>query len=357
MTKGRPVHDPGCGRRCSRPTTPRRSPRRARSRCSSSRARNDEQIPVASTLAARRITSAGLHQDLATLGVSRPEPRGRDRAVGRRHGALDHRPFRGTSRPRPVRAEGAGRHRRQDLRVGPEPGGCRSLTLTSGKEPPAAEGAPRGATEDHQRRRPRRRARARLADLAAAEVPGEGPADRTQALGRVLAQARREVRQHRRRRGPVGRRLVLRGPAHLRPQAVRRDPARGDARRRPVEVRPHEDGDGSAHVRRDAPGLLRARSAHQGLRAELGRRFAAVPHVPALLRADVPRSRRQRPRSRVRQGIQRLDGRGVVRAVGRHEHPALHHAALGRRARGRRDQAQRGSAAYARSASASSPTT
>ena len=41
----------------------------------------------------------------------------------------------------------------------------------------------------------------------------------------------------------MGRRLVLRGPAHLRAQAVRRDPARGDARRRPLEVRPHEDGD------------------------------------------------------------------------------------------------------------------
>ena len=41
------------------------------------------------------------------------------------------------------------------------------------------------------------------------------------------------------------------------------------------------------------------------------------------------------------QGVQRLDGRGVVRAVERHEHPALHHAAVGRRARGRRDPAQR----------------
>ena len=42
------------------------------------------------------------------------------------------------------------------------------------------------------------------------------------------------------------------------------------------------------------------------------------------------------------QGVQRLDGRGVVRPVDRHQHPALHHAALGRRARGRGDPAQRG---------------
>ena len=42
------------------------------------------------------------------------------------------------------------------------------------------------------------------------------------------------------------------------------------------------------------------------------------------------------------QRLQRLDGRGVVRAVGRREHPALHHPAVGRRARGRGDPAQRG---------------
>ena len=39
------------------------------------------------------------------------------------------------------------------------------------------------------------------------------------------------------------------------------------------------------------------------------------------------------------QGQQRLDGRGVVRAVGRREHPALPHPAVGCRARRRRDQA------------------
>src|SRR5207253_2382228 len=79
-------------------------------------------------------------------------------------------------------------------------------------------------------------------------------------------------------RGSVGRRVVLRGPPHLRAQAVRGDPARGHARRRRQPVRPHEDGDGSPHLRRDASRLLRTRRAHRGLRAELGRRLAPVPH-------------------------------------------------------------------------------
>ena len=45
--------------------------------------------------------------------------------------------------------------------------------------------------------------------------------------------------------------------------------------------------------------------------------------------------------ARVREGVQRLDGRGVVRPVERHEHPAVPHAVVGRRARGRGDPAQR----------------
>ena len=91
------------------------------------------------------------------------------------------------------------------------------------------------------------------------------------------------------------------------------------------------------------PGCYDRDDARQGLRAQLDRRLAPVPHVPALLRPDVLRDARQGPRARVREGVQRLDGRGVVRAVGRREHPAVHHAAVGRRARGRRDPAQRGS--------------
>ena len=46
--------------------------------------------------------------------------------------------------------------------------------------------------------------------------------------------------------------------------------------------------------------------------------------------------------ARLRQGVQRLDGRGVVRAVGRREHPAVPHPAVGRRPRGAGGPAQRG---------------
>ena len=91
------------------------------------------------------------------------------------------------------------------------------------------------------------------------------------------------------------------------------------------------------------PGCYDRDARGQGLRAQLDRRVVAVPDVPALLRPDVLRDARPRSRPRVREGLQRLDGRGVVRAVGRPEHPAVHHAAVGRRARGRGDPAQRGS--------------
>ena len=87
--------------------------------------------------------------------------------------------------------------------------------------------------------------------------------------------------------------------------------------------------------------LLRPRRARQGLRAQLGRRLAAVPDLPPLLRPDVLRGRGQGARARVRAGLQRLDGRGVVRALRRREHPALPHPAVGRRARRRGDPAQR----------------
>ena len=63
-----------------------------------------------------------------------------------------------------------------------------------------------------------------------------------------------------------------------------------------VEVRPHDDGDDRRHLRRHAPGLLRPRRPRRGLRAQLDRRVAAVPDVPALLRPDVLRGRGQGPR-------------------------------------------------------------
>ena len=80
------------------------------------------------------------------------------------------------------------------------------------------------------------------------------------------------------------------------------------------------------------------------------------PTFPRFCGQTFIRDPRPRSRARVREGLQRLDGRGVVCAVGWRQHPALHHAAVGRRARGRGDPAQRRSRARARSASASCPT-
>ena len=82
-----------------------------------------------------------------------------------------------------------------------------------------------------------------------------------------------------------------------------------------VDVRPHQDGHDRRHLRRDAARLLRPRRPRQGLRAQLGRRLAAVPDLPPLLRPDLLRGRRQGARAGLRAGLQRLDGRGVVRAV------------------------------------------
>ena len=46
---------------------------------------------------------------------------------------------------------------------------------------------------------------------------------------------------------------------------------------------------------------------------ELGRSVDVLPDAAAFLRPDLPRRRRQGARAGVRQGVQRLDGRGVVR--------------------------------------------
>ena len=61
------------------------------------------------------------------------------------------------------------------------------------------------------------------------------------------------------------------------------------------------------------PGCYEPKARLDDMDDELGRRVAVVPDVPALLRADVPRSQRPRARARVRARVQRLDGRRVVR--------------------------------------------
>jgi hypothetical protein len=54
-----------------------------------------------------------------------------------------------------------------------------------------------------------------------------------------------------------------------------------------------------------------------------------INHVP-VLRPDVPRGQGPRPRAAVRQGVQRLDGRRVVRRHRRSPDPAVPDPAVGR---------------------------
>ena len=66
-----------------------------------------------------------------------------------------------------------------------------------------------------------------------------------------------------------------------------------------------------------------------------------LPVLPPLLRPDLHGGRGQGARRPLRQGLQRLDGRRVVRRLRRPPHPAHHHPALGRRPRRRRGPPQR----------------
>ncbi len=131
--------------------------------------------------------------------------------------------------------------------------------------------------------------------------------------------------------GPQGRLLGLRG-SRLHQQAPR---GRG-------RLRPRRHDDVADHLRRDAPRVLRPEGPDRRHGDELGRVVAVLPHVPSLLRADLPRGEGPRARRGVRARVQRLDGRGVVRRQRRPAHPADAHPAVGRRPRGSRGAAQRG---------------
>ncbi len=213
--------------------------------------------------------------------------------------------------------------------------------------PSAATDDREGDPEDHQRRRPRRRAAARLGALAAGQVPrpraqGGPPRHRADRLRRY----RQLQRGLRRRLAHEGRLLALRRP---------RVHAQADGRRRRLSER--GDDAHADHVRRHAPGLLRPGRAARRHGRELGRGVDVLPDVPPVLRPDVPRRSRQGARPGLRQGLQRLDGRGVVWRLGWPPHPALPDPAVGRRRRGRRGPAQRGTGRAAPSASASFRTT
>ena len=133
------------------------------------------------------------------------------------------------------------------------------------------------------------------------------------------------------RRGPARRLVALRRPRH---------PA--DAPLRVRGLRARRGAGGADDLRRDAARLLPAAAAPRRHGPQLGRGVAVLPDVPALLRPDVPRGRRQGPRAPVRAGLQRLDGGGVVRGQRRTAGSAVPDPAVGRRARGRRGPAQRG---------------
>ena len=131
-----------------------------------------------------------------------------------------------------------------------------------------------------------------------------GPRGRDEALGRLQAPQGREVPDGGGSRRQVGERLVLRGRAHLRPQAVRRDPAGGDDRRgREHRVRPRPDDDDRAHVRRDASRLLRPRRARRRTSPSTG------PTARCRSRRSRASADRRSTKERTRSSVSRASGR------------------------------------------------
>ncbi len=134
------------------------------------------------------------------------------------------------------------------------------------------------AAQDHQRRRPRRRAGPPVADLAAGALPRPGPQGGAARHRRDGAHRRRHLPPELRPRRAAGRLLGLRGP-RLHQQAPRR--------RRGLRPRRHDHV--AHHLRRDAPGLLRAQGPHRRHRRQLGRGQPVLPDLSPLLRPDLPR--------------------------------------------------------------------
>ncbi len=85
------------------------------------------------------------------------------------------------------------------------------------------------------------------------------------------------------------------------------------------------------HDGRHAQGLLGAEGPPRGHGHQPHRGVAVLPDVPALLRPDVPRAQGQGARGPLREGVQRLDVRRVVRRLRRPPRAAADRAAVGRR--------------------------
>ena len=197
--------------------------------------------------------------------------------------------------------------------------------------------------------------RARLADLAAREAPREGTARRAQAVGAVRAPPGREVHQHRGPRRRVGRRLdtTRTGSSTCRRSS---SPSRSSAT------------PGGDVEKFDRTTMTMTAVTYDGMRDGCYDRDARVkdfelnwvdgslpfPTFPRFCGQTFFEANDKELALACVEGLQRLDGRGVVRAVRRHEHPALPHAALGRRPRGRARSSATRHGVCARSASASS---
>ena len=131
-------------------------------------------------------------------------------------------------------------------------------------------------------------------------------------------------------RGRADRMVVLRGPQVL-----------GEAAHRRGGLLARRDRSRRHHLRRDAPRLL----ATQGPTGRHGRQqrrgVVVLPQLPPLLRATLQERKGQRPGAAVRAGLQRLDGRRMVRRLEWSSHPVVFDPAVGCRSRRQGDLPQR----------------
>ena len=96
-------------------------------------------------------------------------------------------------------------------------------------------------------------------------------------------------------------------------------------------LRPRRGDDHADHLRGHAPGLLGPEGPPRGHGRQLDRGPDVLPVHAPLLRPDLPRDASDKELAlALRPGLQRLDGRRVVRRHRRSPHPAHHHPAVGR---------------------------
>ena len=157
--------------------------------------------------------------------------------------------------------------------------------------------------EDRVGRRPRHRARERVAGPPACRLQGgRAPARPPQGQEHEVRRRRVLVRGGGRER----RRNVVRLVADRRPPVPAHTPlGRGGLPARRDHGQPDHDG-------RHAQGLLGPEGPARRHGRQPCRRLARVPELPAVLRADVRGAQRQDARRPLREGLQRLDDRRVV---------------------------------------------